>query len=237
MTRAFAASSVALISLTASLSAFAEPTAAAGAQAQSAGELSAPALERSAPSGSAPDSGPPLLFGRDLHVGGYGGIDVMYTRMFGRDGAVVGLQGAVLINHRLALGLAGYGFTNPATGPNDLEGDAQYFETGYGGLTVRYSLMSDELPVYVTIGGLVGGGAIELTDRHGDEDLDLGDDRADDVFAVFQPDVTLHANVTRWMRFGATAGYRFTSGVNHLGFEESDVNGVVIGGHVQFGSF
>jgi hypothetical protein len=241
MTHAFAASSVALVSLTASLSALAEPTPAPSGQNaasdQSVGQLSVPALERTAPSGSAPDSGPPLLFGRDLHVGGYGGIDVMYTRMFGRDGAVVGLQGAVLINHRLAFGLAGYGFTNPETGPDDLQGDAQYFETGYGGLTVRYSLMSDALPVYATIGGLVGAGAIELSDRHRDEDLDLGDDRADDVFAVFQPDVTLHANVTRWMRFGATAGYRFTSGVNHLGFEESDVNGVVIGGHVQFGSF
>ncbi len=241
MTRAFAASSVALVALTASLSALAEPTAAPGgptaASDPSVGELSAPALERTAPSGSAPESGPPLLFGRDLHVGGYGGIDVMYTRMFGRDGAVVGLQGAVLINHRLAFGLAGYGFTNPETGPDDLQGDAQHFETGYGGFTVRYSLMSDELPVYATIGGLVGAGAIELTDRHGDEDLDLDGERADDVFAVFQPDVTLHANVTRWMRFGATAGYRFTSGVNHMGFEESDVNGVVIGGHVQFGSF
>lgn len=241
MTRAFAASSIALVTFTASLSALAEPTPAPGGQAgasvQGAGQLSAPALERPAPSGSAPDSGPPLLFGRDLHVGGYGGLDVMYTRMFGRDGAVVGVQGAVLINHRLAFGLAGYGFTNPQAGPDDLEGDAQYFETGYGGLTVRYSLMSDQLPVYATIGGLVGGGAIELTDHHGDEGPGMGDDRADDVFAVFQPDVTLHANLTRWMRFGATAGYRFTSGVNHLGFEESDLNGVVIGGHVQFGSF
>lgn len=243
MTRAFAASSVAFITLTASLSALAESTASSGAAGQAAAsaqgttELSAPALERPAPSGSAPDSGPPLLFGRDLHVGGYGGLDVMYTRMFGRDGAVVGVQGAVLINHRLALGLAGYGFTNPEPGPLDLEGDEQYFESGYGGLTVRYSLMSEEVPVYVTVGGLVGAGAIELTDKHGDDDFELEDDHADDVFAVFQPDITLHANLTRWMRLGATAGYRFTSGVNHLGFEESDVNGLILGGHVQFGSF
>lgn len=243
MTRAFAASSLVLVSLTASLSALAEPTALsdehAGASVQST-ELSAPALDHQAPSGSeAADSGPPLLLGEDVKVGGYGGLDVMYTRMFGRDGAVVGVQGAVLINHRLAFGVAGYGFTNPQPGPDDLDGDAQSFETGYGGLTVRYSLMSDQLPVYATIGGLVGAGAIELTDQHGDDDDlgDVSDDEPDDVFAVFQPDVTLHANLTRWMRFGVTAGYRFTSGVNHLGFDESDLDGVVVGGHVQFGSF
>jgi len=39
------------------------------------------------------------------------------------------------------------------------------------------------------------------------------------------------------MRVGLTAGYRLTSGVNRLGFDNSDVNGVMVGGQVQFGSF
>lgn len=234
MKRVLTASSLALISLTASLPALAEPT-----SVSSGSELSAPAFEGSSePTATNRDSGPPLLFGSELDIGGYGGLDVMYTRMFGRDGVVVGAQGALLINHRLAFGLAGYGFSNPQPGPDTASGDAQYFETGYGGFTLRYSLMSDQLPLYVTVGGLVGGGAIELTDRDDDGDFGGGrESRTSDVFAVFQPDITLHANLTQWMRFGATAGYRFTSGVNHLNFEESDVNGIVVGGHVQFGSF
>jgi hypothetical protein len=39
------------------------------------------------------------------------------------------------------------------------------------------------------------------------------------------------------MRLGLTAGYRFTSGVDKHGYDESDVNGVVVGGQLQFGAF
>jgi hypothetical protein len=181
------------------------------------------------------DQGPPLLFGKSLDVGGYGGVDVAYARMFGRDGALVGGQGAVLINHRLALGIAGYGWSNPQDGPSALNGDAQRFETGYGGFTVHYSLYFDQLPVYLTVGALVGGGAIDLTDEKHSEGYQ--DSASTDVFTVVQPDVAVHANLTRWMRVGLTAGYRITSGVNRLGFQESDVNGVMVGGQIQFGSF
>jgi hypothetical protein len=202
-------------------------------------EDAAPA-ESAAPSTAEPaqDSGPPLLFGKELDVGGYGGVDVAYTRMFGRDGVVVGGQGAVLINHRLALGLAGYGWSNPVRGPNTLDGDAQHFETGYGGFTLRYSLYFDNMPFYVTLGTLVGAGAIDLTDRDREDDFDtIEDDAGEDVFAVIQPDVAVHANLTKWMRVGLTVGYRVTSGVNRLGFDESDVNGLIAGGQVQFGWF
>jgi len=209
------------------------------------GSLSLPALaadEAPASSGDAAsnssaaaseDHVPPLLFGKGLDVGGYGGLDVAYTRMFGRDGVVVGGQGAVLINHRLALGLAGYGWSNPLAGPNAANGDAQRFETGYGGFTAHYSFYFDALPVYFTVGTLVGAGAINLTDENHSE----GNDDSDDVFAIVQPDVAIHANLTRWMRVGLTGSYRVTSGVNQIGFKESDVNGAMVGAQLQFGSF
>ena len=60
---------------------------------------------------AADDDGPPLLFGKSLEIGGYGSVDVAYSRMFGEDGALVGLQGALLLDHRLSLGIAGYGWT------------------------------------------------------------------------------------------------------------------------------
>jgi hypothetical protein len=213
------------------------------------GSLSLPALaEDEAPpangaaAASSPaaseDHGPPLLFGQGVDVGGYGGLDVAYTRMFGRDGVLVGGQGAVLINHRLALGIAGYGWSNPLEGPNASNGDAQHFETGYGGFTAHYSFYFDPLPVYFTVGTLVGAGAIDLTDEKHSDGFDGFEDKAgEDVFAIIQPDVTVHANLTRWMRVGLTASYRLTSGVNRLGFTESDVNGAMIGTQIQFGSF
>jgi hypothetical protein len=186
------------------------------------------------------DDGPPLLFGKSLVVGGYGSVDVAYSRMFGEDGALVGLQGALLLDHRLSIGIAGYGWTNSQEAPPDALGNSQRFETGYGGATLRYSLYMDDLPVYLTVGALVGGGAIALVDRDDDDDFDgFGgrDGNDNDVFAVLQPDVTLHANLTPWLRLGLTAGYRFTSGVDRNGYEESDINGFLVGGQVQFGRF
>jgi hypothetical protein len=182
------------------------------------------------------DDGPPLLFGKNLEVGGYGSVDVAYSRMFGQDGALVGLQGALLLDHRLSLGLAGYGWSNSQAAPPDALGNAQRFETGYGGATIRYSLYIDNLPVYLTVGALVGGGAIALTPEDGNDDAFDGHED-NDIFAVVQPDLTLHANLTPWLRLGLTAGYRFTSGVDRHGYEESDVNGLMVGGQVQFGRF
>jgi hypothetical protein len=184
------------------------------------------------------DQGPPLLFGEGLDVGGYGGLDVAYSRMFGQDGVVAGAQGAVLINHRLALGIAGYGWSNPLDGPAAPNGDSQRFETGYGGFTAHYSVYFDQLPIYFTLGALVGGGAIDLTDEDHSDGFDgFQDHPSEDVFAVFQPDVAVHANLTKWMRVGLTAGYRWTSGVDHLGFKDADVNGLMLGGQIQFGAF
>ena len=184
------------------------------------------------------DDGPPLVFGRDFEIGGYGGIDVAYTRMFGQDGAVVGLQGALLLDHHLSLGLAGYGWTNSQDAAPNAFGEPQRFETGYGGVTVRYSLYAPHVPVYLTVGALIGGGAIALQEYDEDERYQSFDDAEDqDVFAVVQPDVTLHANLTPWLRLGLTAGYRFTSDVDRFGYDESDVNGFVVGGQVQIGRF
>ncbi|MEO8177790.1 MAG: hypothetical protein ABI895_03055 [Deltaproteobacteria bacterium] len=230
MTRMLSTLNLALVGLVGSLS----------LPALAAGEAPASSADAAASLATAPseDDGPPLLLGKSLDVGGYGGLDVAYSRMFGRDGVVVGGRGAILINHRLALGIAGYGWSNPLDGPNAANGDAQSFETGYGGFTAHYSFYFDQLPVYFTVGALIGAGAIDLTDQKHSEGFDGFEDKAgEDVFAVVQPDVAVHANLTRWMRVGLTAGYRLASGVNRLGFDNSDVNGVMVGGQIQFGSF
>jgi len=199
--------------------------------------LVAPAAPRSGD--YARDDGPPLLFGHNVEVGGYGGIDTSYAHMFGRDGALVGLQGAILINHRLSLGGAWYGWANPLSGPDTLDGDAQHFQTGYGGVSLHYSFFFDRSPVYLTVGALIGGGAIAL-ERDNDSgfgDVSDGDRYHHDLFAIVQPDIAVHANLTRWMRVGVTGGYRFTSGVARLGFDNSDLNGFMVGGQLQFGRF
>jgi hypothetical protein len=192
--------------------------------------------------------GPPLLLGRGgkkVKIGAYGAMGGAYTRFMGRDSGLVSLEGALLLDHRFSIGLVGYAFTRTPRGPNDFDGTRQEFGAGYGGIAVRYSLLS-KLPVYPTFGLVAGGGAVNLHHKYDwDDDADWGihhdDDEWDngsyDPFLFVQPELALNANATRWLRFGATVGYRFTGGVGRFGLNESDLNGVTAGANVSLGWF
>jgi len=180
------------------------------------------------------DSEPPTLFGSVNHVGGYGGLSVMYSSIAGNDGVLVGGEGAVLVEHRLALGGAGYGWTRETRGLADVDGTPRDLEVGYGGFMLRYSILTGSL-VYGSLGAVIGGGAVML---HADtDDADLEDDAGDatDEFFVFEPQLSVQINLMRWMRLGLQGGYRITSGVGRLGYTESDINGFTLGGTLQFG--
>jgi hypothetical protein len=194
--------------------------------------------------------GPPLLLGRGkrIKVGGYAGLGAAYTRFMGRDSGLVSLEGALLLDHRLSLGVAGYGFTRTPSGPLSADGEPREFGAGYGGLALRYSVFGD-LPVYGSFGVVLGGGAVNLHRDYGWDDEAAWDDDWDgshddewqrgrfDTFLVVQPEVTLNGNLTRWLRLGATVGYRLTGGVGRFGLGESDLNGIVAGGNIQLGWF
>jgi hypothetical protein len=193
--------------------------------------------------------GPPLLLGdgrRKIKIGAYGGVGGAYTRFADRHSGLVSVEGALLLDHRLSLGAAGYGFTRTPSGPDASDGTSQEFGAGYGGFVARYAIFG-RLPVYSSFGLLLGAGAVNLRRDYGfdENEWDDGFDHADeewdrgrfDPFLVVQPELMLHANVTRWLRFGAVLGYRFTGGVGRFGLEEGDLNGIVAGGNVQLGWF
>jgi hypothetical protein len=193
--------------------------------------------------------GPPVLLGggKKVKVGGYGGIGAGYTRFMGEDSGLVSFEGALLFDHRLSLGVAGYGFTRTPAGPLATDGGAQQFGAAYGGFALRYSVFGG-LPVYGTFGVVMGAGAVNLRradgfsyeaswdSRYGEDNRDWESGRFD-PFLFVQPELALNANVTRWLRLGATVGYRFTGGVGRFGLSESDLNGVVAGGNLQLGWF
>jgi hypothetical protein len=203
----------------------------------------APATAATPPAPRDEYDGPPLLLGRKKqHVGGYGGPIVAYSRMLDRDGVLVGAEGALLLDHRLSLGFAGYGFSRTPSGPPRANGMPREYATGYGGFLVRYAAFAD-FPVYGSLGLLIGGGGVTLAPDHDYDDDDWDDDWDDDNwddedfrgYFVVQPDISLYTNATRWLRFGFTAGYRFATEVDEYGFDASALSGVVLGGTVQAG--
>lgn len=184
-------------------------------------------------------TGPPLLLASGKKkpvVGAYGGLTVAYSHMLHRDGVLVGGEGAALLDHRLSLGAAGYGFSRTPSGPNAPDGTSREFFTGYGGLLLRYAVYSD-IPLYASFGVLIGGGAVTLAPRS--HDHDEADDHDVEVrgFFVMQPDISLHVNATRWLRFGLMGGYRLASGIDDFGYGSESISGVVAGGNIEFGWF
>lgn len=186
-----------------------------------------------------------LLGSKKPKLGGYASLGGAYTRMLDRDGGLVSLEGALLFDHRFSIGLAGYAFTETPDGPSARDGSDRDFATLYGGVAARYAVFTPA-PIYFTLGVVVGGGAISLYNddyencRFGcDEDDEDWRERntETDAYFVLQPEVTMHVNLVRWMRLGVTGGYRITSGVERFGFEESDLNGLSLGGNVQIGWF
>lgn len=153
-----------------------------------------------------------------LSFGGYAGVGFRYSRLFHQDGFVAGAEMALLLSHRLAIGVSGYG------GDSDPD-DALSF--GYGGVVVRYHFPSQGSPVYFSLGALTAAGA--LSDSSNDPSAD------DDTVFVFEPQVSGHLNVTRWLRVGIDAGYRLVSGSERL--PASQLRSPIAGFHAQLGWF
>lgn len=187
--------------------------------------------------GYAPYDGPPVLFDRrEPALGAYGAIGVAYTHLLHRDGVLTSLEAAVLIEHRVSLGLAGYAFSRSPRGPTALDGTRRDFTTAYGGVSLRYAAFT-AFPVYVSLGVLIGGGVLNLRE---DVDWSRGHhahfDESDGYFVV-QPDLSLHVNATRWLRFSLTGGYRFASAVHRFGYDATAMSGALVGGNIAFGWF
>ncbi len=182
------------------------------------------------------DDAPRTLLGGDKMVfGGYGGVHVNGSSMFGRGIVYVGGEGAVLLDHRLALGGAGYGMATRVHVPGQsYAGLSQRMEFGYGGVVVRYSLLFDQ-PYYVTPGLLVGAGGVSYILEY---DNEWNDSHTVDSGAVLvvEPSLAVHANVTRWLRLMAQLSYRAVSGLDgSYGLNNRDLSGLAFGGGVEAG--
>ena len=192
----------------------------------------------------AADDAPQTLFHSGSKLGGYGGLDVAYTRLAGKDASVFCGTGALLVDRKFSLGLAGCGNASRISAQN--YGDVVHessdrLEFGYGGLVLGYQFFPKR--VYnLSLTAMVGGGATAIVNYR---DGTWGDERwhehdhmkTHDAVFVTEPRLTGYVNLTRWARLGAFAGYRFVGGVQMKNLSNSDLAGPVVGGTLQFGWF
>jgi hypothetical protein len=192
------------------------------------------------------DNAPATLWNSkyDYAFGGMGGVGVMYTRFGGKNSVLVCGEGAVIIDHALSLGGGGCGLARrlKADDYSSTYTSDERMAFGYGGAIGRYHFLSRNM-VNLSVGVMVGAGGVTTGTWQSDSDDVNNDDGRDfksthnDALFIVEPQIGAHLNLTRWLRLGATAGYRFVSAVDTVGLEASDISGIVAGGQLQAGWF
>lgn len=177
----------------------------------------------------------------DYALGGFGGFGVFYTRFANKNAVELCGEGGIIIDHALTLGGGGCGVARELKaeqyGPAPHDPDDR-LSFGFGGAIARYHFLSRKV-VNVGLGALIGAGALQIGTWDGtgeDWEKDYEHKRSDAVF-VFEPQVGAYANITRWLRVGATASYRVVGGVNTKGLSNRSVRGPTLGGQIQGGWF
>ena len=151
------------------------------------------------------------LLGSDIRHGGFGGPVVKFTEIDGEFGVLVGGRGGWIINDSFVIGAGGYGLANQDHFDEyiDGQGDQEGLVMGYGGLELEY--INRPLQVaHVSLSVLVGAGGAAW------DPLGWGPDWDEDIDAFF---------VTKHLRIGFGASYRFVGDVELPGLDNEDISG------------
>jgi hypothetical protein len=178
----------------------------------------------------APDPEMQTLFGssKDMYHSGWGAPTAAYTTVMDQSAMLVGLRGGWLIDHRLTIGIAGYGLVTPVentaydahliTNGDVLLGNSR-FQAGYGGLFIE-PVIGYTKAVHFTIPIIIGaGGCGYSAERLFDEDWDDEFDPYtyhDDYqgYFVAEAGVGLELSVVKMVRLNLSGSYRYTSDIN-----------------------
>jgi len=170
---------------------------------------------------------------------GYGVSSNKYTRFNGENAVLLGAYGGVLINHKLMVGLGGYGLVtrHDANVVSDHYKKNSY-KMGYGGFVFEYDIV-DRGRFHATSNVLLGAGAIinghSKSGSIYDPEHFLSEEESG--FLVAEPSLALEADVTNWFRVGVGAGYRFVGSSNMTSISDHELSGVTANISLKFGVF
>lgn len=182
------------------------------------------------------------LFGSDeMSHGGYGALSFNYSQIDGNDAILVGARGAWVINHGLALGIAGYGFANDNTYSRTINGYTSNYSLagGYGGLLIE-PIIGAKKPVHVSFPILIGAGGISYVNQYYGGSYDPyypSYYNEADAFFVLEPGVEVEFNMVKFMRIGLGVYYRYTSNLDMVDTDKDILHGFSAGLTMKFGKF
>lgn len=203
--------------------------------------------------GEQPENNFNTLFGDNITYGGYGALSVGHSQISHYNAFTFGVQGAWVIAHSVAIGLAGRAFVTETT--NDIAPFDEWATIGggYGGLFIE-PIFFGKQPIHFTTPVILGLGAVSYNGRTGFEDFYYDELNDWDEFFVFEPGLEIELNITRFFRLAAGVSYRFTSDVHltttyvdplssawpvseHTVLEDKDMNSLNFKLAFKFGKF
>jgi hypothetical protein len=149
------------------------------------------------------------------------------SRLNDQRAVIVGGRGGWSINDSLTWGFGGYSLINhvdappgvfPQSGPLDIK-------LLYGGLELE-QVMRRGARAQITVSALFGGGAHNYVRDLGGvtrSDEQVGET---DFGFVLEPGINVDFRVTRWLQVSPGASYRLVTGVDQIGLDGRDLDGV-----------
>jgi hypothetical protein len=151
--------------------------------------------------------------------GGYLAPVLKITQLGTNDvGYFFGLRTGFIMNHYFSLGVAANILFNPLDrsriGGYDYtttRGTDSVVNMGYGGILLEYYIFPKSV-VHVSIGVLIGGGAVVFQDGNYWQYHKFNPQTLNGFFTL-EPEVNVFINITRFFRIGVGATYRYVNGI------------------------
>jgi hypothetical protein len=163
---------------------------------------------------------------------------VNYAQIDGTDAVLVGARGAWVINHSLAIGLGGYGFTNNIYVDDIIDGSEVFLAGGYGGLYIE-PIILPRSPIHIAVPVLIGGGGLALIQDYFHSNTSNPEYYSVDenAFFIVEPGIEIELNLVKFMRLGLAVTYRHTEGLDLYKTDPEVLNGFSGGISLKFGKF
>lgn len=168
--------------------------------------------------------------------GFYGAFNVGYTSTNEENSIIIGGKGAWIIDHHIAIGLSGEGFSNSINKSQEKENGS--LSGGYGGFFIE-PIVAPNSPIHISFPILFGaGGAVVQTSNFWSVN-----NYEFDSFLVFEPGFDLEMNVVEFFRIAIGTTYRITNGIVFNNLKKSEnpplhaLDGVNFKIRFKFGKF
>lgn len=181
-------------------------------------------------------SGMQTLLNSKTNTGLFCGPVIKFGQINNHLAAIMGGRGALLINHQISFGVAGYGLMGQTMMDEISPDTTRYLHLMYGGLEIGYIFQPEKLINFSTT-LLVGGGRAIWQDqnRYG-YSMHESNNRGSSFFAL-EPSVLAGLNITTHWRVTAGVSYLFVNGLAETWIRDNDVRGFMGSVGVLFGKF